>query len=54
MTLGGGQGMLYMFPRSDALVLGGTFERDDFTRQPEAEETERIIMEHQKLFSQFG
>jgi hypothetical protein len=54
MTLGGGRGMLYMFPRSDALVLGGTFKRDDFTRQPEAEETERIVMEHQKLFSQFG
>lgn len=54
MTFGGGRGMLYMFPRSDVLLLGGTFKLDDFTRNPEAEETERIVTEHQRLFSHFG
>jgi hypothetical protein len=27
LTIGGGEGVLYMFPRSDGILLGGTFER---------------------------
>ena len=54
MTFGGGRGTLYMFPRSDVLLLGGTFKRDDFSRNPEADETERIVTQHRKIFSEFG
>lgn len=53
-TFGGGRGILYMFPRSDVLLLGGTFKLGDYTTNPEADETERIVREHQRLFSQFG
>jgi hypothetical protein len=27
LTIGGGEGVLYMFPRSDGILLGETFER---------------------------
>jgi hypothetical protein len=54
MTFGGGQGNLYMFPRSDVLLLGGTFKLGDYTTNAEEEETARIVTEHQKLFSRFG
>jgi glycine/D-amino acid oxidase-like deaminating enzyme len=51
MTFGGGKGNLYMFPRTDVLLLGGTFKLDDFSKHPEADETERIVTEHQRIFS---
>ena len=54
LTVGGGEGVLYMFSRSDALVLGGTFKYGDATENLEADETERILTEHQKLFAGFG
>jgi glycine/D-amino acid oxidase-like deaminating enzyme len=54
MTLGGGRGQLYMFPRTDVLLLGGTFKPGDYSTHPEPEETERIISEHVRLFSAFG
>lgn len=54
MTLGGGQGLLYMFPRSDVTLLGGTFKLGDSTTHAEPEETARIVTEHQRLFSNFA
>ncbi len=54
MTLGGGRGQLYMFPRTDVLLLGGTFKPGDYSTHPESEETERIISEHMRLFAEFG
>jgi len=54
MTLGGGHGMLHMFPRSDVLLLGGIFRPGDFSTHAEADETERIVSEHQRLFAGFG
>ena len=53
-TFGGGGGILYMFPRSDVLLLGGTFKPGDYTRHPEPEETERIVDVHATLFDAFG
>jgi glycine/D-amino acid oxidase-like deaminating enzyme len=53
LTIGGGTSVLYMFSRSDAIVLGGTFKLGDYSTQPEAEETERILRENQHLFSGF-
>lgn len=54
MTLGGGRGQLYMFPRTDVLLLGGTFKLGDYSTHPEPEETERIVDEHARLFAGFG
>ena len=54
MTLGGGRGMLHMFPRSDVLLLGGIFRPGDFSTHAEADETERIVSEHRRLFAGFG
>jgi glycine/D-amino acid oxidase-like deaminating enzyme len=51
MTFGGGDGVLYMFPRSDVLLLGGTFKLGDYTTNPEPDETERIVTAHQKIFT---
>ncbi|HVS63045.1 MAG TPA: FAD-dependent oxidoreductase, partial [Thermoanaerobaculia bacterium] len=53
-TLGGGRGLLYMFSRSDVLLLGGTFRRGDATTAADPEETERIVSEHRRIFSDFG
>ena len=44
MTFGGGNGMLYMFPRSDVILLGGTFKLGDYTTNPEPDETFRIVL----------
>jgi glycine/D-amino acid oxidase-like deaminating enzyme len=54
MTFGGGQGQMYMFPRTDVLLLGGTFKLGDYSTQVEDDETARIVGEHQKFFSDFG
>jgi len=51
LTIGGGDGVLYMFPRSDGILLGGTFQygRDD--EAPDAEDTARILREHARITS---
>ena len=43
-------GGLYMFPRSDGILLGGTFERDVWTLEPNPDETRRILEGHLRLF----
>lgn len=48
MTLGNGG--LYMFPRSDGILLGGTFKRNDWTTTPEPGETLRIVSGHRAFF----
>ena len=58
MTFGGGSpgphGFLHMFPRGDVIVLGGIFKLGDGSRNVEADETERIVREHEALFDAFG
>ena len=58
MTFGGGffgkDGFLHMFPRGDVVVLGGIFRSNDSSTNAEADQTERIVLEHQKLFESFG
>jgi len=54
LTVGGGYGGgsdLYMFSRSDVLLLGGTYKLNDWSTNPEPEETARIVNEHQRLFA---
>lgn len=53
-TFGDWQGLLYMIPRSDALVLGGTYGLGDGSLNPEREQTERIVSGHEGLFADFG
>ena len=49
-TIGGGPGSLYMFPRSDGILLGGTFERGVSTLEPDPAQTARIVRGHRALF----
>lgn len=54
LTIGGGSDLLYMFSRSDALVLGGSYEIGNYSTQPDPAVTERILRENQHVFSGFG
>ena len=47
-VIGGGG---YMFPRADGIVLGGTFDRGDWTTEPEPDQVERILRQHAELFA---
>jgi glycine/D-amino acid oxidase-like deaminating enzyme len=40
---------LYMFPRTDGLVLGGTFERGNWSLEPDSETTARILEGNARL-----
>jgi glycine/D-amino acid oxidase-like deaminating enzyme len=40
---------LYMFPRSDGILLGGTFERGVSTLEPDPQQAERILTGHARL-----
>jgi D-amino-acid oxidase len=42
---------LYMFPRRDGIVLGGTFERGVETLEMNREAGQRILAGHQRIFS---
>lgn len=41
--------LLYMFPRKDGIILGGTYEKGNSTLEPDAIESERIIKGHSIL-----
>jgi glycine/D-amino acid oxidase-like deaminating enzyme len=42
---------LYMMPRQDGIVLGGTSERGEWSLEPNAREIERILTGHRALFA---
>jgi D-amino-acid oxidase len=46
-------GDLYMFPRSDGILLGGTHEEGVWSLEPDAAAKERIIDGHRRLFESF-
>lgn len=48
-----GPGGLYMFPRRDGILLGGTHEEGEWSLEPNAAETARILGEHQRIFGAF-
>ena len=50
VTHGSGEGLLYMFPRADGILLGGTFERGATHLEPDADTTARIVREHARMF----
>jgi glycine/D-amino acid oxidase-like deaminating enzyme len=41
---------IYMFPRTDGVLLGGTFERNEWTLTPNAAESARILAGHEAFF----
>jgi glycine/D-amino acid oxidase-like deaminating enzyme len=41
----------YMFPRADGIVLGGTFERDQWSTTPEPAAIANIVESHRRLFA---
>jgi glycine/D-amino acid oxidase-like deaminating enzyme len=43
----------YMFPRADGILLGGTFDLDDWSTIPDAATTEGILRSHRRLFGGF-
>ena len=50
-ALTGGAG--YMFPRPDGIILGGTFELDQWDTNPEPATIQRIIAAHKRFFASF-
>jgi len=48
------EGMLYLFPRRDSLVLGGTHGRGDASLEPRPEETLRMLAGHARIAAQFA
>ena len=43
----------YMFPRKDGVLLGGTFERNQWEATPQPEDIARIVRSHKMLFAGF-
>lgn len=54
ITVGGGTDNAYMFPRSGEILLGGSYQKNDWSRHPEAAVTERIVEDHRALFAAMG
>jgi glycine/D-amino acid oxidase-like deaminating enzyme len=46
--------LLYMFPRRDGILLGGTFERGQWDLTPDPEVASRIVRGHMDLFGRMG
>jgi glycine/D-amino acid oxidase-like deaminating enzyme len=43
----------YMFPRPDGIILGGTFERGEWSTVPDPADIRRIVESHRRLFAGF-
>ena len=43
----------YMFPRADGIILGGTFERNEWSTEPEPETVAGIVESHRELMAGF-
>ena len=41
----------YMFPRHDGIVLGGTFDHDDWSLEPRADQRDWILRTHKEVMS---
>lgn len=46
-----GPGDLYMMPRQDGIILGGTHERGEWSLEPNPTEIDRIMKGHENLFA---
>jgi glycine/D-amino acid oxidase-like deaminating enzyme len=43
----------YMFPRPDGIILGGTFEVDEWDPTPQPADIQRIIASQKRFFDAF-
>lgn len=50
ITIGPGPGVMYMMPRRDGIILGGSFVPGDATTTPDPAQAERILRGHAELF----
>ncbi len=50
ITIGPGPGGLYMMPRQDGIILGGTFERGVASLEPDPVQSQRILAAHRAVF----
>lgn len=46
-----GPGDIYMFPRRDGILLGGTHDRGESSLEPDPAATQRILRENAALFA---
>ena len=46
-----GNGGLYMFPRSDGVLLGGAYDRNEFDVTPDLDRAKTIVAGHRQFFS---
>jgi hypothetical protein len=46
-----GNGGLYMFPRSDGVLLGGTYERNVYDVTPDLSKVPDIVAGHRRFFN---
>jgi len=46
--------LLYMFPRKDGIILGGTSEKGNWSLEPDPKESERILNGHHKISKSLG
>ena len=46
--------LLYMFPRKDGIILGGTSEKGNWSLEPDAKESERILNGHHQIAKSLG
>jgi len=49
-----GPGNIYMFPRHDGILLGGTFDRGVSVTEPDPAITARILRDNAALFDGMG
>ena len=42
-------GSAYMFPRRDGIILGGTWDRDRWELEPDAEQTAGLLEAHAEI-----
>jgi D-amino-acid oxidase len=50
ITVGPGPGVMYMMPRRDGIILGGSFVRGDTSLEPDPAQAERILQSQRMLF----
>ena len=43
----------YMFPRRDGIVLGGTFQHDNWSTEPDPQTTTRILDDHAQMWNRW-
>ena len=44
-------GRAYMFPRRDGIILGGSFDKGNWSTEPDGELTSRILADHKAMFA---